>query len=169
MCSREMAEVKDCISRMNAATRDGTAIDARLPLSVEASSASSPASPSRRATMTSRVDRRASGSASVSARARPRPEPESPRFVWGALSPARGREKDPVQNRPLEPTKRRRRLDTELVDERLPRPAIDLQGLGLAARPIEGEHQLSVEVLAERVRGDEPLELSDEFHVPAER
>jgi hypothetical protein len=38
----------------------------------------------------------------------------------------------------------------------------------LSARPIEGQHQLTVEVLVQRVLGDELLELRDKPHVTAE-
>ena len=74
-----------------------------------------------------------------------------------------------VEDRALERLERRRRLDPEALDERLPRRAVGLERLGLPARAVEREHQLAAEPLAQRVLGDERLELGDERGVPAER
>ena len=57
----------------------------------------------------------------------------------------------------------------EALDERLPRLAVDLERLGLAARAVEREHLLAAQPLAQRVLGDERLELGDERRVPPER
>jgi hypothetical protein len=46
---------------------------------------------------------------------------------------------------------------------------VGLERLGLAARAVEGEHQLAAEALAEWMVGDERLELSDEVGVTTER
>ena len=53
-------------------------------------------------------------------------------------------------------------LDARLLDERLPRLAIDLERLGLALAAVEGEHQLPGEPLSSAVTGDELLQLADE-------
>ena len=44
-----------------------------------------------------------------------------------------------------------RRLDTELLVEQVPIGPIRLQGLGLPAAPVEGQHQLGSRPLPERV------------------
>ena len=63
----------------------------------------------------------------------------------------------------------RRRVEPELVGEREPRRAVDLERLGLPAAAIERKHQLAAQPLAERVGGDERLQLADERGVAAER
>ena len=63
------------------------------------------------------------------------------------------------QDRALERLQRLRRLEPEAPDERLPRRAVGLERLGLAARAVEREHLLPAEALAQRVLGDERLEL----------
>ena len=45
---------------------------------------------------------------------------------------------------------------------------VDLERLGLAPRPVEREHQLAAETLAQRVVPDERLELAEHGDVPAE-
>ena len=74
-----------------------------------------------------------------------------------------------AKDRPLELLKRRARLDSELVDERPARVLIDGEGLGLPARPVQRGHQTHPQVLAERVLGDECLELCDQLVVAPER
>jgi hypothetical protein len=73
-----------------------------------------------------------------------------------------------AEDRLLELLERRARVDPELLDERSARVPVDLERLRLAARAVEREHELGAEALAERVRGDELLQLSDDFPVPAE-
>ena len=46
---------------------------------------------------------------------------------------------------------------------------VDVERLGLAARPVEGEHQLAAETLAQRMVPDERLELRQHGGVAAER
>ena len=58
-------------------------------------------------------------------------------------------------------------LDADLLDERRSRPPVDLERFGLAPRAIQREHQLPVQPLAERVLGDERLELADELAMRA--
>ncbi len=73
------------------------------------------------------------------------------------------------QHLPLELLQLRRRVEAELVGEREPRRPVDLERLGLPAAAIERDHQLAAQPLAERVRGDQRLELADERRVPAQR
>ena len=61
------------------------------------------------------------------------------------------------------------RLDPDLVDERVPRVAVGLERLRLAAGAIQREHPLGVQVLAQRIRSDERVELPDHVGVAALR
>ena len=72
------------------------------------------------------------------------------------------------QDRLLELVQRRARLDPELVDEQPPRLAIDLERLDLPAGAVERAHEHRAQPLAQGVRADECLELSDELGVAAE-
>ena len=54
------------------------------------------------------------------------------------------------------------RLDPELLHERLPRIAIGVERIGLPPRPVEREHELSAQALAEAMLEDERLELGHE-------
>ena len=72
------------------------------------------------------------------------------------------------QHLPLELLQLRRGVEPELVGECEPRGAVDLERLGLPAAAIEREHQLAAQSLAERVGGDQGLELADERRVAAE-
>ena len=49
------------------------------------------------------------------------------------------------------------------------RVLVGLEGLGLALRAVEGEHQLRVQALALRVLADQRLELADQLGVAAQR
>ena len=53
-------------------------------------------------------------------------------------------------------------LEAQLVDERAPRGAEALQRLRLAARPVEREHLLRAQALAQRVLAHQPFELGHE-------
>ena len=57
------------------------------------------------------------------------------------------------------------RLDADLLDERPPRVAVDLERLGLAPAAVEREHQLPGQPLAVAVMGDEVLQLAHELGV----
>jgi len=72
------------------------------------------------------------------------------------------------QDRRLERTQRGPRLDPELLHEPPPSRAVDGQCLSLAPGAIEGEHQLAVQPLAERICGDELLEPWDDLGMPPE-
>ena len=60
------------------------------------------------------------------------------------------------------------RLDAELLDQGASGVAIDLERLGLAARPVEREHELPAKPFAQRVKGRQPLELADRLTEAAE-
>ena len=59
-------------------------------------------------------------------------------------------------------------LETELVLKHPPAPAVDLECFGLPAGPVERDHELSAELLAQGVVGDQRLQLRDELGVVAE-
>jgi hypothetical protein len=61
------------------------------------------------------------------------------------------------------------RLEAELVDQELPRPAIDIEALGLSSAPVQREHELRTEALAVRMLENKRLQLGDEPELPAER
>ena len=60
------------------------------------------------------------------------------------------------------------RLDSELLNESGARVLIDVEGLDLTTRAVEGEHQLTAKGFAERMLRDERFELADDVTVPAE-
>ena len=62
----------------------------------------------------------------------------------------------------------RPRLDSELLEKRAPRFLVRVQGLRLAPRAVEREHQLSSEPLSERMVENQPFELAEELRVPTE-
>ena len=67
-----------------------------------------------------------------------------------------------AQDLPLELLQRRRRLDPERVDERAPQRPVGLERLLLAACAVEDEHAQRVQALAQRVLGDQGVELGRE-------
>ena len=74
-----------------------------------------------------------------------------------------------LKDRPLQLLERRARIDPELVDEGLARVLVGVQRLCLPAGPVQRRHQIPPEPLAERVLGDQCLELSDQLVVAPER
>ena len=70
-----------------------------------------------------------------------------------------------AEDRAIEGLQLRPWLDPELLDERSARIVIGRERLGLAAAPVEREHQLTPEPLAQRLRADERLDLRDELGV----
>src|SRR6266545_5120692 len=74
-----------------------------------------------------------------------------------------------VQDLPLELLERRAGVDAELLHEGPPRVLEDVERVGLAAAAVEREHELAAQPLAERVLGDEGLQLADELAVAAPR
>ena len=73
------------------------------------------------------------------------------------------------QDLPLQLLKRLIRLETELFDELPPRVRIDAERLGLTARAVEGEHQLTAQSLPQRMTPRQNRELGNERLMPAER
>jgi len=71
-----------------------------------------------------------------------------------------------TQNLALEIAQRRAGLERQLVGEQSPPGAVDVQRLGLAARTVEGEHQLAAQMLAIGVHGHELAELAHQLVVP---
>ena len=56
-------------------------------------------------------------------------------------------------------------LDPDLLDQPGARVAVGLECLGLAAAPVEREHALAVKVLAQRLFGDQRVQLADHLAV----
>src|SRR5918994_6940061 len=56
-------------------------------------------------------------------------------------------------------------FDAELVDELSARLMVDLQRLRLASRAVQREHQVAAKSLAQRVFGDQGLQLGDELGI----
>ena len=65
-----------------------------------------------------------------------------------------------AQDRPFELLQRGAGVDAELVEQRGPAVPVGLQRFGLAAGPVEGEHQLAAQPLPERVLRQERLQLA---------
>ena len=59
----------------------------------------------------------------------------------------------------LEGAERCARLEAELADEESPSLLIDVESLRLSSAAVEREHQLAAQLLAQRVPGDERLQL----------
>ena len=72
-----------------------------------------------------------------------------------------------AQDRLLELSERLPRLHRELVDQRPSRLLEGLERLRLTAAPVQGEHQLTLKPLAERVLADEDFELGDHLLMTA--
>ena len=73
------------------------------------------------------------------------------------------------EDRLLEPLQLRSRTHAELGVERQHRVAVRIERLPLATCAVEGQHQLGAKALAQRIPGDEPLELADELRPAAKR
>ena len=72
------------------------------------------------------------------------------------------------QDRLLKFLKLPARLDPELLGEGCSRGTVGLECLRLAAGPVEGDHQQFAQPLAQRMLGDEALELAHQLRVPAQ-
>ena len=59
-------------------------------------------------------------------------------------------------------------LDAKLVDEHPAHPVIGGQRVRLVAAPVQGEHQVGVQPLAQRELRDQRLQLRDRLRVPAQ-
>ena len=73
-----------------------------------------------------------------------------------------------AKNQRLQLLQLSRGFDPELLHQQLACIAIRLQRVGLAARAVEGQHELPAKALAEGMLGDEALELGDEVGRPAQ-
>ena len=73
------------------------------------------------------------------------------------------------EDRRLQPLQLGARLEPQLVDQRRAGAAVGVERVGLAARAVEGEHEVGVQALAVRVLGDQRLQLGDRVAVAAER
>jgi hypothetical protein len=74
-----------------------------------------------------------------------------------------------LQDRDLEVAQRRTRVDPELVGEPAPDAVQRGERVGLATAPVEGQHQLGVDPLVERVLAGQPGQLPDQLRVLAQR
>ena len=81
----------------------------------------------------------------------------------------RGERRVLLQDPALELTQTLRGLDAELVVELLPERLVRVERLGLAARPVERQHQLLPQPLPQGVARGERVELGNEHRMPAER
>ncbi len=73
-----------------------------------------------------------------------------------------------VQDLVFEPLQRGAGVEPELVAEHAPRFLEGLQGVRLSSRAVQREHQLCAKALAERMFGDEPLQLENDLVLAAE-
>ena len=72
-----------------------------------------------------------------------------------------------TQDRRLQRAQRLARLQPELLDQQRAPAAVDLQRLGLATGAVEREHQLTARAFAQRLRGDELLQVGQRLGVTA--
>ena len=73
------------------------------------------------------------------------------------------------EHAPLEILQPGGRVDPELLVEHAPERLIDVERFCVPTRPVEGEHLLRAQPLAQRMAGDQGLELPDDVRVIAER
>ena len=74
-----------------------------------------------------------------------------------------------AEDRPLEPAQLLAGLEAEVLVEHAPPGAVHVKGRCLSLGPVEGDHQLSTKMFAERVLADESLELGNELRLTPER
>ena len=72
------------------------------------------------------------------------------------------------QDRALELLELHARLESQPLDEHAARFLVGGEGVGLAPRPVEREHELSAKALPQRIAGDERLQLGDELGMSPE-
>ncbi len=85
------------------------------------------------------------------------------------LHPVRRNERGVVlEDRPLQLLQRLTRLEPELVRQEPSGLCVDVESLGLAPAAVERGHELPARPLAQRVLGDERLELAHEIRMAAE-
>ncbi len=96
---------------------------------------------------------------------------EAPRVGRRARGPSCGSEAGArhvlAQDRRLQRSQLRRRLDAEPVDERGVRGPVGVERIGLTPAAVEGEHLLAAQPLAQRMLVHERLELAGDLRVPA--
>ena len=94
-----------------------------------------------------------------------------PRRRWPGLSGRRSRgavERRVLgEDRLVQPPQLGAGLDADLLDQHCARVAVGLERLRLAPAAVQREHALGVQPLAQRVLGDERVELADHLGVPA--
>jgi hypothetical protein len=92
------------------------------------------------------------------------------RHPWCVCGSAGGVERRVLlEHAPLEIPQRRWRLDPELVVEHAPERLIRIECLCVSPRPIQGEHVLGAEPFAQRMTGDQALQLTDDISMIAKR
>src|SRR6476661_1740745 len=74
-----------------------------------------------------------------------------------------------AQDRRLETPELLARVEPELVQQTLACGPVRLERVGLAPRAVEREHELAVQVLAQRVLHDQALQLAHQLGLPATR
>ena len=74
-----------------------------------------------------------------------------------------------AQDGPLERPQRLARVESETLGEERPRSTVGRDRFGLTLRVVERQHQLAPQAFAQRLLGDETLQLGDERRVTAER
>ena len=72
-----------------------------------------------------------------------------------------------AQDRRLQLAQRRARLEPQLLDQQLAPGAVDVERLGLAAGAVEREHQQAAGALAQRLGGDQLLQIGQRLRVAA--
>ncbi len=68
-----------------------------------------------------------------------------------------------VEQRPLERLEFIARVEPELTGEHIAQPLVDLQRRGPSPGPVQGQHQLEVNPLVQRMPGREPEQLPDDL------
>ena len=73
------------------------------------------------------------------------------------------------QHRCVQSLQRLARVDAELVGQQIADPPVGGQRVGLPAAPVQRQHELAVQLLPQRMPGDQLLQLGGDRVVPAER
>jgi hypothetical protein len=69
------------------------------------------------------------------------------------------------QDCPFQLLESRAGVDAELLGQGLPGPSVGLQGFGLPARAVQGQHELAVETLPQRMGRHQRLQLTNQLGV----
>ena len=104
-----------------------------------------------------------------SAISRPRPTNTAPAGASGGRGRRRIQRGVLLEDGLLQLPQPRARLDAELADERAARRLVCLERIGLATGPVQRHQQLRAQALAQRVLGDQRLELGHELRAAPER